>query len=99
MQLVLYMLWSCGVRGRTGELSADRIRRTKYGRAYMLQCCVCLSSVVNMLEHYGSHLHRHIDTNNILGEGEANHGFRAKHVETQLLVTSHDLLKHTVHST
>ena len=42
---------------------------------------------------YCSHLHRHIDTNNILGE--ANHGFRAKHsTETQMLVTSHDLLKH-----
>jgi len=39
------------------------------------------------------HLRRHLDTNNILGE--ANHGFGAKHsTETQLLVTSHDLLKH-----
>jgi len=56
---------------------------------------ISLTSIAcKMLEHiYCSHLHRHIDTNNILGE--ASHGFRAKHfTETQLLVTSHDLLKH-----
>ena len=55
---------------------------------------VSLTSIAcKMLEHiYCSHLHRHIDTNIL---GEANHGFRAKHsTETQLLVTSHDLLKH-----
>ena len=47
---------------------------------------VSLTSIAcKILEHiYCSHLHRHIDTNNILGE--ANHGFRAKHsTETRLL--------------
>ena len=59
-----------------------------------IQSLSITSIACKMLEHiYCSHLHRHIDTNNILGE--VNHGFRAKHsTETQLLVTSHDLLKH-----
>jgi len=62
----------------------------KGARAYQP---VSLTSIAcKMLEHiYCSHLCHHIDANNVFGE--ANHGFRAKHsTETQLLVTSHDLL-------
>ena len=46
-----------------------------------------------LLEHIVcSHIRKHTDRYNILGE--ANHGFRAKHsTETQLLLTTHDMLK------
>ena len=52
------------------------------------------SMACKLLEHVlSTHLRRHIDANNILGE--ANHGFRSRHsAETQLLVTTHDTLKH-----
>ncbi len=56
---------------------------------------VSLTSIASkLLEHiFCSHFHKHSDTYNILHE--ANHGFRAKHsTESQLLLTSHDMLKH-----
>ena len=55
---------------------------------------VSLTSIsCKLLEHiYFTHLWRHIDQHNILGE--ANHGFRARYsTETQLLTTTHDMLK------
>ena len=55
---------------------------------------VSLTSIAcKMLEHIlCTHIRRHLDTHDILGP--ENHGFRAKHsTETQLLLTTHDLLK------
>ena len=55
---------------------------------------VSLTSIAcKLLEHIiCSHIRRHADRYYILGE--ANHGFRAKHsTETQLLLTTHDMLK------
>lgn len=47
-----------------------------------------------MLEHIiCSHIHRHLESNNILSP--LQHGFRRKHsCETQLLTTIHDLAQH-----
>jgi len=55
---------------------------------------VSLTSIAcKLLEHIAcSHIRKQTDRYNILGE--ANHGFRAKHsTETQLLLTTHDMLK------
>jgi hypothetical protein len=58
-------------------------------RPVSLTCILCKS-----LEHiFCTHIRKHLDKYGILTS--ANHGFRAKHsCESQLLLTTHDILKH-----
>ena len=55
---------------------------------------VSLTSIAcKMMEHcICTHVRRHLDVNKLLGE--ENHGFRKRHsTETQLLITTHDMMK------
>ena len=55
---------------------------------------VSLTSIAcKLMEHcVCTHIRNHLDRHNLLGE--ENHGFRKKHsTETQLLITTHDMLK------